>query len=489
MFGDLENLRVPTGLLVDYGFDFTNPRFYNGTVLHDSTLMEQGIYSDLYKTLYTSRFNSNADGMRHPSVHDSLCYIARQPEVITLSGLLFKYNAVNPKAQDNGTMQTVNGRLRDVYVSRVWQNPYQQLTTIAISPSIITYNLTYCSVVMPSSLFLANIATTDIRNMEWDADDGQGYRPLAFDTPLPLNYADTGWKHWIFRIHLATGEELYSHSKVHFNNTSNAAGSGGVAARGVVDRRRTIFATEPFNNGIGGANILISYRNANDPVIRRPLIFVEGYDPGHILSPEEPEGQNTFNGFINTVERSGSNNLRNLISDDPSGYDIIYVNWRNGTDWLQRNALVLEQVIRWVNLNKQNDQNTGLRNANVVIGSSMGGVIARMALGRMDRGEGPFNGTGGFAAHETRLYVSVDAPHQGANVPLGLQAAARHATRIYIATGPAVVGTVELVQLIRNGPSPLQTLLLADQPASRQLLINRLDFFYNISNATHDQYL
>jgi len=55
LFGLLEPNRVSTGLLADYGFDFTDPKIYNGSVLVDSTLMEQGLYSDLYKTLYTSR--------------------------------------------------------------------------------------------------------------------------------------------------------------------------------------------------------------------------------------------------------------------------------------------------------------------------------------------------------------------------------------------------------------------------------------------------
>ena len=97
VFGALEANRVPTGLLADYGFDFTDPQIYNGSTLVDSTLMEQGIYSELYKTIFTSRFNNNTGALRHPSIHDSLCYIARQREVITLSGLIFKYNAIVPK--------------------------------------------------------------------------------------------------------------------------------------------------------------------------------------------------------------------------------------------------------------------------------------------------------------------------------------------------------------------------------------------------------
>src|SRR5688500_4161067 len=74
VFGLLESNRVITGLLMDYGFDFMEPKIYNGVVLVDSTLMEQGIYSELYKTIFTSRFNNNISGMRHPSIHDSLCY-------------------------------------------------------------------------------------------------------------------------------------------------------------------------------------------------------------------------------------------------------------------------------------------------------------------------------------------------------------------------------------------------------------------------------
>ena len=172
VFGALETNRVPTGLLADYGFDFTEPKFYNGIVLEDSTLMEQGIYSDLYKTIFTSRFNANAGFMRHPSIQDSMCYVARQKEVITLSGLLFKYNAIDPNAQTNGTMQTVNGQLKDVYrKGSIWLNPYEEFTTVAISPSTMMYNLTYCSVKLPSNIFMSNMLS-QISNIQFDANDG-----------------------------------------------------------------------------------------------------------------------------------------------------------------------------------------------------------------------------------------------------------------------------------------------------------------------------
>ena len=49
VFGTLEASRVPTGLLMDYAFSFTNPKIYNGSVLVDSTLMNPEMYSQLYK--------------------------------------------------------------------------------------------------------------------------------------------------------------------------------------------------------------------------------------------------------------------------------------------------------------------------------------------------------------------------------------------------------------------------------------------------------
>ena len=47
VFGQLEPNRIATGLLVDYAFDFAEPRIYNGTILDDSTCIEPGIFSEL----------------------------------------------------------------------------------------------------------------------------------------------------------------------------------------------------------------------------------------------------------------------------------------------------------------------------------------------------------------------------------------------------------------------------------------------------------
>jgi PGAP1-like protein len=92
-------------------------------------------------------------------------------------------------------------------------------------------------------------------------------------------------------------------------------------------------------------------------------------------------------------------------------YDFIFVDFSNGTDYIQRNSLLLQEVIRRVNQVKA-PIGTKLYK-NVVVGASMGGLVARHALASMEKqGEN----------HCTHTYVSFDSPQKGANIPLSIQA-------------------------------------------------------------------
>ncbi len=107
----------------------------------------------------------------------------------------------------------------------------------------------------------------------------------------------------------------------------------------------------------------------------------------------------------------------------------------------------------------------------------MGGLISRWALRDMEnRGQ----------AHQTRLFISYDSPHQGANAPLGYQYMYRHARSLYVRTGIAPL--VEIIQLIRNRVSPYKALQISNQPAARQMLINWVNNNYALDNLMHDQW-
>jgi hypothetical protein len=235
-----------------------------------------------------------------------------------------------------------------------------------------------------------------------------------------------------------------------------------------------ITATQAFNGNYAEGYMTILYAN---PALglRKPLIVAEGFDSGHIINPESKTGESSIVDFKKYVNESQSNNLKELLLNNPL-YDIVYVDWKRGTDNIKKNAYLLKDIIRRVNTLKANAGSTA---KNVIIGQSMGGLITRWALKEMENaGE----------QHQTNLFISYDSPHQGANTPLAYQYLARHERNLYIKTGVVTVGAVESFQLNRGGPSPYQSLSIANTSASRQMLINYVDDFGNVDNSFHNQW-
>ena len=145
---------------------------------------------------------------------------------------------------------------------------------------------------------------------------------------------------------------------------------------------------------------------------------------------------------------------------------------------MQRNAYLVEDVIKWVNSVKQGTQQ------NVVLGQSMGGVIARYALRDM---ENQLASTGNQTwNHKTNLYISHDAPHQGANMPLSIQYFARHLIDQFVSTP---LGDMNINMSNSGGNvsiSDLETLL--NQPGTKQLLNNYVASNFGINNSVGDSW-
>ena len=159
---------------------------------------------------------------------------------------------------------------------------------------------------------------------------------------------------------------------------------------------------------LGEGEYKIYYDNI-DGILDKPIFFVDGFDPGD--SRTIPMMYDLLN-YGEPLE-----NLGDIVRD--AGYDIIVLNFPTytsssdgftiidgGGDYIQRNAFTLIELISIINELKTGNEE------NVVIGPSMGGLISRYALRYMEQND---------LLHETRLYVSFDAPHLGANVPIGLQ--------------------------------------------------------------------
>lgn len=142
----------------------------------------------------------------------------------------------------------------------------------------------------------------------------------------------------------------------------------------------------------------------------RPFVFVEGIDFG--LSGTENDlqlgdfGWQAFNGCA--LDRYPMMANMPILIDSllQRGFHPVLVDFEDGDGDIFANATLLADIIRHLRVH------AGDQRPMVISGASMGGQISRIALRMMELEGEP---------HCTQLYVSLDSPHRGANVPIGLQ--------------------------------------------------------------------
>lgn len=136
------------------------------------------------------------------------------------------------------------------------------------------------------------------------------------------------------------------------NTTGFRYGNNGI----VTQHSSTLFTdTRTYNGMAASGTVTVAYANGNtDHVIHKPLIVIEGYDASHALNNKTYNY--TYNSFSNGFILGGINiNYRDISSgnqvnsnDQLSGvgqYDLIFLDYDNGTDYIQRNAYLVERLI------------------------------------------------------------------------------------------------------------------------------------------------
>jgi len=169
--------------------------------------------------------------------------------------------------------------------------------------------------------------------------------------------------------------------------------------------------SESYPEGILG----ISYA-CSDQVLRKPYLMIAGWGPY------------TDNSVINSAlnwptpmwkmaNQMNQNNLIELLNQQ--GYDVAILQLVPPNAYIEGNATVIEAVIKRLNLQAAEN---GYHEELVVHGFSAGALGARLALQRMEKKHLEENGP----HPHTKLYVSTDGEHLGANVPLGVQSAVQY---------------------------------------------------------------
>lgn len=470
VFENVDISKLRTGLLLDYALEFTNVEAYNGTIT-DSTDVNITAYSNIYKTLFMAKANTDTTYMPTMEVVAKRWYKHRldlnpdEDGVIVLSGLFFEYNKISPDAISRRLITVDDNK----YYTSGSPEAFIEGKTVAFAPPLANLNSLDFWVTLPKDMFLSNLPQDNLQ-IEIDFNDGNGYQYITFGQQVHVVYTAEGQYRWKYRLKF--NGSVFEASSLQF----------------VADLNPFKF---PFFKS-DGAKLRIKYAPAHNGKIMKPLIVAEGFDTGSVTSPEKPGGDRSIDKFLSSVFfTSNSGELANILTNNQQ-YDIIYIDWKNGMDDIKENSKVLVKILNYVNAQKELN---GSSEPNVLLGQSMGGLIGRYTLAKMekDRMANP-----SLRPHDVRLFIAHDSPMQGANTPLSFQYFTRHIYDEYV-TSPVLyyLAEVEVPKMLNftelmswglidvNFPTITDVLTLQDTPAALQMNYLYVDKDSNPTGAVH----
>lgn len=494
IFQPLNRSFVTTGFLTDYGIYFTNIEKFNG-IPSDSNYIEFNEWQELYTTLYSCRFNTNATLQTPASIFgliDSMAVI--NSGTILFTGLHYKYERFKNNATPN-LVYVQNNKIYDKPGRTT--TPYEIKETFAIVPMISSLEGSAHTFLFKPEFYYSNMGKT-ISTLRVDFGDGGGYRTITPNVPMSILYGSEGEKTIRFKVTYTDNSFKESRTRIEVVNVSPQEAQARYGGLNILEFNfplQNFHQPKAYQGKVAKSLVTVEYTNP-EKKIRKPLIIIEGFDPWKILTPFNPEKNFDFKDIISKdFTGNGLNVLINYthgatyyatLSDALQGekYDLIFVDFDNGTDYIQRNAYLVENIIEWVNSVKE--PYNGVMQQNVVMGASMGGLVARYALRDMELSTPAID-------HETRLYASFDSPHQGANFPMAFQAMVSHLKAVGVGFGlPGMYYFPQELELGSLMPQLGRSYKLLNSPAARQMLYYSVvgsGEFLIANNQIHDDFM
>lgn len=269
-----------------------------------------------------------------------------------------------------------------------------------------------------------NTTNNTIKSIYADFGDGDGFREISINQNAIVDYNAPGTKEITIKLVFEDNSFKTSKSSILIrpsNSDASARQMMPVTITSSITPDLSVYGESVSYPGQGEYQIFMSTEPG--AVLDKPIFIIDGFDPANlrpIVGFTDSGTGNYTSGIydlLNFTDDSGvEENLADVVRAE--GYDVIILNFPEytraadgavvdgGADFIERNAMILVELINQINATKVGTKE------NVVIGPSMGGLISRYALGYMEDNN---------LDHETRLWLSFDSPHLGANVPIGFQ--------------------------------------------------------------------
>ena len=389
-----------TSMLLERIPQYAPTTVFNGRVGAEKVVTGYKMYSMLYGQLDKMFVDTN-QGM--PMEMDTLLKRLKnfkKSDTIELSAMYYRYDRFKPNAvEDNLLMWGQDSLLYDVPGRP--ESPFMVDTLLYFTLTGWEREGKEQDFHWNPELMFTNTATP-WSDMEIDFGDGSGFHIVEADSIISVVYPDFDTFQVVLRYILPSGDTLKTYSKI-----SIAPELGGMPPLG--DDLDAPVVVREITNADGTEGVTISHFNNNlcpDTRIRKPLIFIDGFDP------TDNHNDSTIQNMITNPIGANSPTLSRLLNDDE--YDLFYINFINSTIDIRRNAQYVREAIEWINEQKHEAYSY---ERNIVMGNSMGGVVGKWALRTME-----IDGVD----HETELYITNDGAMRGANIPLAMQIGLKH---------------------------------------------------------------
>lgn len=440
IFAKINREIVPTGFLLDYAEEYEQLSNFspnkNGNIVRKCDL---GTYVKLVETLRSAYLFGNPYEEYDKAYSKSISQ--RKDGYIGLCVLFDQYSHIKKNALKDGYISYTNGIVK-CYSSKAYQ------TQMVGAGSIIqnTSNTNDITFYLPKNLILANVG---IKNVELDY--GKGFM-CVLNSNIKA-HLENGQHNIRIKI---TSDDGNIGTYMTTLNVCNPIGMR-QNTRAIVSQGIQFSVTgEPYRGISTTANVTIIPSSFGGTKITKPFIFVEGFNP---------RINNTQNNSTSLYYKAWFK----FITDN--GYDFVYVDWCTPEEYIQANAYTLIKIIETIN--NMSAQNSA---PSLLVGHSMGGLVARYALKTMENKN---------ESHHVETYVSYDAPHLGANVPIGLLHGF-YGIRKFLQEKKLID---KLINKIPNAKSYLDIgEKLAYSTAAQQMLCNSIDAAGHLNNSLHVQW-
>ncbi|MBC7390436.1 MAG: hypothetical protein H7329_14565, partial [Opitutaceae bacterium] len=379
----LDKNQISTGFLEEYGCPMLPAATFNGT-LTDSNRIDMNLWRTLYLQFQTGWTKATTNPLPAiTSVNTTIKQNVSSTLPIPIPLLIGQYNTVKSNAFSSNLLSYNSSTKQVSDVAGRTQSPYDVKTLFAACPNKNITTTGTENFIIKSNMIWNNTSKT-ISQIQIDFANGQGFQTITIGTAISVTYTDTGFKKWTVKITLNDNSFLQCFNEYNVLRTANIS-SRYQAPSGFSSGFDASWNFAP-NTADSGGRVFIAYTSRNRTnTIRKPLIVVEGYDVSRIApSLQDNYGYIDIIAAINNPFLAGYDFNNNL--DTLAGYDLIFVDFFNGADSIIRNANFVRRVIDSVNRAKVLNSNNGnIREQNVVMGLSMGGLCARYALANMTK--------------------------------------------------------------------------------------------------------